>query len=59
VFFTPFPHPSVQVKVLQKRAFEKPGDGENILSIPIHDTLSSSTTTTSSPHHVKQVRPLA
>jgi hypothetical protein len=38
------------MKVLQKRAFEKqPGDGENILSIPIHDTLSAS------PHHVKQV----
>lgn len=43
---------NAMVKVLQKRAFEKPSDGENILSIPIHDTLSSSI---SSPHHVKQL----
>jgi hypothetical protein len=44
----------VQLKVLQKRAFEKPSEGEqmNVLSIPIHDTLSSSS---SSPHHIKQV----
>jgi hypothetical protein len=42
----------LQLKVLQKRAFEKPSEGEqmNVLSIPIHDTLSSS-----SPHHIKQV----
>ncbi len=45
----------VQLKVLQKRAFEKPSEGEqmNVLSIPIHDTLSSSSS--SSPHHIKQV----
>ena len=29
------------VKVLQKKAFEKPTDTENVLSIPIHDTLNS------------------
>ena len=28
------------IKVLQKRAFEKPTDIENILSIPIHDPVS-------------------
>jgi hypothetical protein len=48
----------VQLKVLQKRAFEKPSEGEqmNVLSIPIHDTLSSSSS--SSPHHIKQVSTL-
>ena len=29
------------VKVLQKKAFEKPTDTDNVLSIPIHDTLNS------------------
>jgi len=31
---------NAMIKVLQKRAFEKPTDIENILSIPIHDPVS-------------------
>ena len=31
---------NTMMKVLQKRAFEKPGDVDNVLSIPIHDPIS-------------------
>ena len=33
---------NAMIKVLQKRAFEKPADVENVLSIPIHDSASNS-----------------
>ena len=50
---------NAMIKVLQKRAFDKPpvegsgGAGDNVLSIPIHDSLSSSS---SMILHSKQVR---
>ena len=46
---------NAMIKVLQKRAFEKSSEAENVLSIPIQDSISASNSLIL---HSKQVRHL-